>query len=171
MGDDTTQKKAYDFLVEHLSSQESFTKEKLRTIAGWSKSTIDTYFSKQFRGFLRKESDGKFKVTQGFRKYIEWKNFRRLVTQVRGGEKGYAVRAYPGVMIFEFFMPLANEVPLRTVLDALFYKDRIMQRLRSVDISALKERIPAESLEGEKVIMRRSANGLLDALGAIQSAT
>ena len=151
MGDETSQKKAFDFLVEHLTSQESFTEEALQNAAGWSKqSTIKTYLSKQFKPFLRKGVDNKYRVTEGFRKYPTWKKFRRLVTQVKGGEKGYAVHAYPGVVNFEFFMPLANEEHLRTGLDALFYKDRIMQRLTSVDLKELQKRIPSDNGEGQE---------------------
>lgn len=151
MADETNQKKAFDFLVERLASQEAFTKEDLQVAAGWSKpATINTYLSKQFKPFLRKGEDKKFRVTEGFRKYTTWKKFRRLVTQVKGGEKGYAVHAYSGVVIFEFFMHLANEEHLRTGLDSLFFRDRIMQRLTSVDLSELKKRIPSEKGENQE---------------------
>lgn len=148
MGDESNQRKAFDFLVERINSQEPFTKDDFREASGWDKpSTFDTYWSKQFQQFCREgREEGKFRVTERFRPYISWDKFRRLVTQVRrGADKNYVVHAYPGVLIFEFFMPLANEEHLRQTLDALFYKNRILSRLKSVDLQDLVAKIPRES--------------------------
>jgi len=37
-------------------------------------------------------------------------------------------------------MPLANEAALRTTLDALFFKDRIIARIKTIEISELKKK-------------------------------
>ena len=58
-------------------------------------------------------------------------------------------------MIFDFFMPLTNEAHLRTALDALFYKDMIVKRLKALDSGALSQRFPKESGEANGAYFER----------------
>jgi hypothetical protein len=51
------------------------------------------------------------------------------------------------VLVFEFFMPLTNQTHLRTALDALFYKDTILSRLRAIGPQTLKAHF--EEVAGE----------------------
>ena len=41
-------------------------------------------------------------------------------------------------MIYDFLMPLTNETHLRMTLDALFYKDSLLARLKTIGIPELK---------------------------------
>jgi hypothetical protein len=54
---------------------------------------------------------------------------------------------HDSVLVFEFFMPLTNETHLRNALDALFYKDTILTRLKAIDLKKLQTRFPA--VDGE----------------------
>jgi len=58
--------------------------------------------------------------------------FARHVSQTRLVRSNYRKKEYDNVIIFEFFMPLANEAALRDSLDALFFKDIVMTRLEKV---------------------------------------
>lgn len=51
----------------------------------------------------------------------------------------YSIFCYDNLIIYEFFMPLTNEAKLRNSLDALFYKDSVMKRLKSIDIQILEK--------------------------------
>ncbi len=53
--------------------------------------------------------------------------------------KDYSIFSYDNLIIFEFFMPLTNEGYLRSSLDALFYKDSVMKRLRAIDKKNLEQ--------------------------------
>lgn len=53
--------------------------------------------------------DGKYRVTEVFRRFMTWERFQNHVTQNRQVATDYSVLTYDNVMIFEFFMPLTNE--------------------------------------------------------------
>lgn len=57
----------------------------------------------------------------------------------RVDSKEYRERPEVSCVMFDFFMPLAHEGELRTVLDDLFYKDRILERLEEIELRELKE--------------------------------
>lgn len=46
------QRQAFEFFLEHFNSQETFSKDDFDPITSWTKSARDTYWSKQFLGFL-----------------------------------------------------------------------------------------------------------------------
>jgi hypothetical protein len=50
-------------------------------------------------------------------------------------------------MLFDFFMPLRNEEYLRTALDALFFKDSVLFRLKALDAKEMNHHFP--QLPGE----------------------
>lgn len=52
MADDTTQRKTHEFFTERLRTLEPFTKADVSQATGWSESTLETYWSKQFKGIL-----------------------------------------------------------------------------------------------------------------------
>ncbi len=62
MGSQEKPRKAYEFLKEHSTSKASFTIADLVRAAGWSKSTVETYISKQYRDVLDARPGGKIKV-------------------------------------------------------------------------------------------------------------
>ena len=84
-------------------------------------------------------SKGTFRVTEAFRPYSKWEQFKQHVTQVRRvTATDYDKSEYDKVLIYEFFMPLTNELALRGTLDALFYKDTILARLRVLDSAGVE---------------------------------
>lgn len=150
------QRQAFEFFLEHFNSQETFSKDDFDPITSWTKSARDTYWSKQFRGFLRPAPGGRFRVSEAFKACASWDAFRELVTQVRAiGAADYNHRTFGNVMVFEFFMPLTNETALRGTLDSLFYKDTILRKLRGCELPELREQIEPASDETDEDYLDR----------------
>ena len=141
MPGDDKQRKAFEFFLDRLRSQARFTKADVCVATGWPASSLNTYWSKQFKPFLVEDPLGQFRVTEAFRRLIRWRDFRRHVSQVRPVAADYQHLEYGTLVVYEFFMPLANEAPLRTTLDALFYRDTIEAKLRSANLSDVKHRL------------------------------
>jgi len=138
MADDTTQRKAHKFLLEHLRSQEPFTKEEFEKATTWEKpGTSNTYLSKHYKGLLEKLDPHRFRVSDAFRKFVTWRKFKEHVTQSRRVVTNYEP-SISAVMIYDFLMPLTNEGHLRTTLDALFFKDSLVSRLKTIGVGELK---------------------------------
>ena len=150
------QRQAFEFFLEHFESQEAFRKDDLAAITSWTDSALNTYWSKQFRGFLRPALGARFRVSEAFRAYATWDAFRELVTQVRAvGAADYNHRAFGNLMVFEFFLPLTNETALRGTLDSLFYKDTILRKLRGCELPNLQEQIEPASDETDEDYLDR----------------
>jgi len=62
-------------------------------------------------------------------------------------------------------MSLANEVDLRQSLDALFYRDTIKSRLKSIDNKSLEEKIPRNNSESMNDYLDRVCDYLSDYFG------
>jgi hypothetical protein len=139
-----TQRRAFRFLSEHLQSQETFTRSDFQKATGWSDKSFQTYLSKQFRPFLDSLGGTTYRVSEAFRPYVTWRKFRQHVTQVRRVVTDYSPAVSSSVLICEFFMPLTHENALRTTLDSLFYKDRVLARLRTLGVDKIKGHFPAE---------------------------
>jgi hypothetical protein len=156
MGKHDSQRAAYEFLLEHLLSGKPFKLAEFLAVTGWKKpGTYRTYLQKQYRGLIenveggsfRISTTGQYRVTESFRKLVEWPKFRQHVTQVRpvGGDYDYGSSS---VLIYDFLMPLTHETSLRTTLDALFFKETLLVKLRtinSVDLEAHFSRLTSES--------------------------
>jgi hypothetical protein len=155
MAGDENQKKVFDFLTEHLDSQEPFTKEDIRKITTWQRKTFPTYWSKQFGQFVTQAPNGKYRVSESFRPFTNWDRFQQHVTQVRRVAADYKRSVYENVLTFEFFMPLSNEAHLRTTLDALFYKDTILARLKAQDGEELTGHFPTDGNEKKEQYLDR----------------
>ena len=144
------QRLAFEFFCEHLESQTGFERQDLQDATSWSDAAIKTYWSKQFRPFVRKFDDGVYRVTEAFRPYSTWDRFRQHVTQVRRvTATDYAYTPYDNVLVYEFFMPLTNEAALRGTLDALFYRDTVLSKLRSCELADLENQIEREEDESD----------------------
>jgi hypothetical protein len=143
------QRHVYDFLVERFKSQAAFTKADLEAVTTWKGQSFDTYWSKQFKQFVYPACGNTFRVSDAFRPFATWDAFRRHVTQVRRVSSDYSVLHHDAVMMFDFFMPLTNESHLRNALDALFYKDTIIARLKALDTPALLQRFSIQAGETE----------------------
>ncbi|HKY42201.1 MAG TPA: hypothetical protein VJM50_03850 [Pyrinomonadaceae bacterium] len=150
------QLKAFRFLTAHLQSQETFTKEEFKRETGWiTGSTFDTYWRKQFKSFVEPIGKGRYHVRETFRPYMTWQKFRQHVTQVRQVVSDYSPLIFENVLIYEFFLPLTNEAHLRTTLDSLFYKDRIVARLKTIGVPALRSHLPVRDAESEPAYIER----------------
>ena len=118
---DANQKLVFDFLIEHLKSQEMFSEEQLHEITSWTQSSWKTYWTKIFRSLLKQVDDNKFLVKELFRRYSTEKNFLKYISQSRKVGIKYSEIKYENVMIFEFFMPLSNENYLRRLAETHFF--------------------------------------------------
>lgn len=155
MPSDAPQRKALKFFTDHLQSQEPFTKADFERATGWSGSTLNTYWSKQFKPFVVAAPGGKFRVSEGFRPYVSWKKFQRHVTQVRPVASDYKRLAFDNVIIYEFFMPLTNEAQLRMTLDALFFKDTVISKLKAIGTEKLHQNFAYKNGEPEADYIER----------------
>lgn len=143
MANEQNQRNIFDFFSEHLEIKDIFTKEELEAVTDWSGQTFATYFSKQFKPFVVEDEPGRYRVSEAFRRYNTWKKFREHVTQVkRVTSVDYTHKEFSIVRIFEFFMPLSNEAILRKALDALFFKDTIIARLKTIKPEELRQYFP-----------------------------
>src|SRR4051812_33270275 len=120
MADDTTQRAAHRFFIEHLNTLEPFTKADVMAATGWSEGSADAYWSKQFKTILEPIGGNQYRVRDRFRLYLDWKKFKNLVTQVKSSPPSYAPTVFEEVVVYEFYMPLAHESPLKITLDSLF---------------------------------------------------
>jgi hypothetical protein len=139
-----TQRHAFLFFREHLQSQQPFTKAQFIAATGWDKpGTINTYLGKQYKGLIEKVDQTYYRVTDAFWKFVTWRKFRSHVTQVRRVVSTYDPTS-SNVLIYDFLMPLTNEEHLRMTLDSLFYKDRVLARLRTIGVTAMSVTFPCE---------------------------
>ena len=149
------QRRVFQFFKEHFDSQEPFSKTDVAAITTWAESALDTYWSKQFRGILRDEGGGRFRVSEAFIAYATWDAYRDLVTQVKPDVPTYTHRTYEKAVVFEFFMPLTNETALRATLDSLFYKDTILRKLRGCETLELRKVFKPRSNETDEDYLDR----------------
>jgi hypothetical protein len=155
MGGDENQRKVFDFLTDRLDSQEPFTTAELEAVTTWQGKTFQTYWSKQFEQFVVPAPNDRYRVSEAFRPFTQWDKFQQHVTQVRRVASDYKNLIYENVLTFEFFMPLSNEAHLRTTLDALFYKDTILGRLRAQEEQKLFSHFPNHPGEAREVYLNR----------------
>jgi len=158
MGSDVNQRKVYDFLLRHFETKAPFTMRDLRSLTSWQSQTFATYFSKQLKPFVIETSDGKFRISEGFRAFSKWDRFQKHVTQVRHASSDYRYETYNLVLIYEFFMPLTNENHLRATLETLFFRDTIEARLRTIAPKDLVKRFPRDPDDDNE----RYINGICD---------
>lgn len=141
------QKKAHKFLLDNFKSQDSFSKNDFKVVTGWNDSSFNTYWTKQFKTLLVKTPKNLFRVSEAFRRFVDWGKFKNHVSQTRKVAEDYSTLTYDNVILFEFFMPLTNEGYLISSLDSLFFKDSVESRLKTIEQDKLEEKIPRE--EGE----------------------
>ena len=148
------QRRVFEFFVDRFKSQKPFTKKELEGVTTWQGKSFPTYWSKQFKQFVVPAGSNLFRVSEGFRPFARWETFQQHVTQVRASSD-YTLSVHDSVLVFEFFMPLTNEAHLRTALDALFYKDTVLRRLRATGLTEVREHFAARDSESENVYLAR----------------
>lgn len=149
MGSQEKPRKAYEFLKELSTSKASFTIADLMRAVGWSKSTVETYISKQYRDVLDARPGGKIEVKPEFQR-MSLEEFLQLTTQKRKIFAKYERNRFQEVVSYEFLLPLTREDLLRRALDDLFYEDAVRQRISEIGLSKLGKkigRIPGEKDE------------------------
>jgi len=122
-------REAYTFFRQHADSKESFTVEDLMEATGWRESTVKTYVSKQYRDFLEKDPDGRYRVRPEFKRLSET-SFLQL-------------------------LPLTREDRLRKALDDLFYEDTIRQRISEIGLPQITKWIEQEDGESDENYIKR----------------
>jgi hypothetical protein len=145
MRSDENQRLVFEYLLARFRDQAPFEKSQLQDVTSWTESSFETYWSKQLKRFLVRAHSGRdsgFRVGESFRLYSSWERFQKHVTQSRGGSSDYTSLIHDNIIVFEFFMPLTNEEHLRTSLDALFFKDTVLRRLRSIGRDKLAIHFP-----------------------------
>ena len=127
------QEKAFEFLRKKFETQEPFSKKEFLEATNFKAGSFDNYFSKQFSGVLKPVGPSQFRVSGIFRQFRTWKRFYdNVVSQKRRLGRQYAPRFFDSVVIFEFYMPLRNELWLRETLDAIFFSDSVRLRLKGI---------------------------------------
>ncbi|MHC9540283.1 MAG: hypothetical protein AB9903_12265 [Vulcanimicrobiota bacterium] len=159
MASDETQRKLYEFLCHAYREHRLFTVSELEETTGWSGATFKTYYPKQLKGLLVKEDDGtgvKYRVNESFLRYPSFEKFKELVTQVRRVAEDYKLFQFDSVVIYDFFMPLSNEDYLRRALDALFFKDTLMDKLKRLlrDVG-MEVHFPRNNSEADEEYLNR----------------
>ncbi len=132
---DSKQEKAYVFLKEKFYTQDRFTKKEFSNYVDWGKN-LDTYWSKKIKTLLIKDKE-LYRVSEVFRRVLTREKFEKHISQSSQVSSDFKTYSYKTVILFDFFLPLANELFLREALDALFYKDSVLRRLKSVPIEKL----------------------------------
>lgn len=144
-----TQRAAFKFLLARFQNQQPFTKFELCQASGWSAGTLDIYLSKQLGGLLERMPGGVYRVSEAFAAYSTWSRFQTVVSQKRRIVTDYRRKTFEGVIVYEFYMPLKHEVPLKSTLDSLFYLDAVRARLVAVGVPELQKGVPAMPGESE----------------------
>ena len=155
MADHTTQRAAHKFFAERLPTLAPFTKDDVQKVTGWTRGAVDTYWSKQFKGFIEDLGGGNYRVRERFRQLLEWRKFRSLVTQVKTLPPAYNPTAFDEVVVYEFYMPLAHENALRVTLDSLFYKDAVIPRLKRIGVDRMKKHFEWRLTDDESSYIER----------------
>ena len=109
---------------------------------------------KQFRGLLEPIGGNQYRVSEAFRPLVTWRKFKQHVTQVRRIVTNY-MPVSSQVLIYDFLMPLTNEAHLRTTLDALFFKDTILARLKTIGTERLSQQFALEPNESTEAYFER----------------
>ena len=157
----TEQEMAWAFLLKQYKSQELFTKEELNAEVGWG-TNINTYWSKKIKTLLIEQKKNRYRVSESFRRLLDLEAFKKHISQTTRVSTNYKTFSHRNVVQFEFFLPLANEIFLRSVLDNLFYKDSILSRLKTFEIEKLQTKIPQTEGEITKDYLDRICNWISD---------
>ena len=166
MSSTKNQRLIFEFLCEKFRTQESFTKDELRSaVPDLSHGTMNTYWSKWILNFLIGLNRRKFRVAEAFRPYSTWEHFYRICTQVRRTYQDYTEYTYDSVIIYDFLMPLSNEGHLRTALDALFYKDTVLARLRAIGYEDVRKNLQRGDFGSPDDILERASGWVAERFG------
>ena len=156
-------RRKFGFLRDKFQTQESFSRAELFAVVSRLKPrTKNTCWSKWIRNFLVELSRDSFRVGETFRPYSTREKFYRVATQVRRTYQDYTELIFEDVIVHDFLMPLSNEVHLRTTLDALFYKDTVLARLRAIGHEEVRRHLPVNESESPDETLERACQWVAD---------
>jgi hypothetical protein len=144
--DSDSPKKGYKFFRDRARDGKPFTLDDLEKASGWSRGSIDTYKSKQWKDLLEKVGSSRWTVRKEFLRLSE-SEFLDHISQKRPLFSRYNRKGHPHYVMFEFLLPLTRESQLRAALDDLFYSDTIDQRLHEIGVVKLAQAIPRRDNE------------------------
>ena len=148
-------KKIYDFFCKHYSKKIPFTRKQLQEFAGYENpDTLETYFSKRIQDLVISDpSDTSlYYIRDNFKLYSRYEAFRNLISQRARLIANYRRVTYDKVLIYEFYMPMANERVLKSCLDNLFYTDTIKFRLKTIPRKEIEKFFPKNDLNNDEYI-------------------
>jgi len=128
-------KRIFDFFLEHYAKKEPFKLKELQNYVQFDKpETLDTYISKRLQDLLIKDpsNPSMFFIRDNFKLYSRYEVFRNLISQRARLIANYSKITYDKVLVYEFYLPMANERILKSCLDNLFYEDTIKFRLKTI---------------------------------------
>jgi hypothetical protein len=163
MGDRGKQIEFYQFLRERTRTGEPFTKKDLCEAIDWKITTVNAYFNKQIKEFLRETARG-FTVDTRFKR-LTLSDFLELVTQKRRIFPEYNRFRYTSVVIYEFLLPLTREHNLRDALDDLFFEDTILRRIEEIGLETLRKDVEAQESETSQEFKNRIVNEISKSFG------
>jgi hypothetical protein len=136
--DSESPRKGYKFFRDRARDGKPFSLLELEDASGWSKTSIETYKSKQWKDLLEKSETGHWTVRKEFLRLSE-PEFLDHISQKRPLFTRYSRKGHEHYIMFEFLLPLTRESQLRSALDELFYSDTVEQRLREIGVTKLAE--------------------------------
>jgi hypothetical protein len=155
MSNDDKQRKAYDFLLRYAKSQEQFTAEELGVYVGWENTTPSTNLGKQFKSVVSKE--GKlYRVKRQFI-HLDEEEFVKRTSQKEHILPSYKRTSYNSVLFYEFLMPLTREDLLKQALDSLFFKNTLLDKLKSLGLDSFYSVLPRRTGESDDIYGGRIA--------------
>ena len=164
MASDENQRAVFDFFTKYLETRDLFSKQDVERVTSWQGQSFPTYWSKHLSPLAIKVGSDKYRVSEAFR-YSTWEKFRQHVTQMRRVAADYEELKFETVRIYEFFMPLTNEAHLRVALDALFYRDSVEARLKTIPSDELEREFPRESSESSEAHVDRLCGWISNKVG------
>jgi len=167
-------RRAFFFLKEKSRTPEAFSKKEFKEFAKYpNPNNFDDYFSKKFKHLLEDapNEEGKYLVSNIFRKYSKWEAFRRYYSQSSKIKADYVEEYYENLMIFEFFLPLTNEGDLRSSLDELFYLNTVKLALNRIPRDELLKVFPKNKNESNNEYMIRICNWISNRFGGYSIGT
>ena len=146
-------KRYHTFLVKKFLSMERFTKQDMIGTFGES-GNFHTYWAKKIRPLLL-ECDGGFRLSEYFRKFLDYNEFAKHWSQTSRILADYEAVQKKEFICFQLLLPLSNELILRQALDDLFYTDRLVRRIKVINKSEILRKFPMEGSESESAYYNR----------------
>ena len=138
MSDYEKVEKAYDFFLQRLDNDLTFSTPELMQATGWAKSSVDSYRTKKWKGLLEPLGGDRFRVRHEFRRLTR-RRFLEHSSQNTPIFTSYKLHSYDSVLTYELLLPLSREPELRLALDELFYTETLQDRVLELGITSMEK--------------------------------